>query len=232
MSLDREYIARDLLGGGAPIITGPYRPGSPAYDPEVKPPKVDLQAAGAMLSEAGWTPGPDALRRAPDGRPLEFTLIYGTGASDYERVAIYIADQCKRIGVTCNRTPADPAAFEAATRSREFDAILVGWGSDSPEPNPYQRFHSDSIKDQRDNYVQWSNPEADRVIMEGRREFDEAKRNALWRRLHRLIDQDQPYTYLFLRPSVFITGPRLGNFVAYQTWYESAEFYVVKPAGP
>jgi len=66
-------------------------------------------------------------------------------------------------------------------KKRDFDSITLGWGANSPESDPRQIFHSESIKNQGDNFAQWTHPDADRLIDAGRREMDTDKRMATWR---------------------------------------------------
>lgn len=228
-ALDREHIVRDFFGSVAPCPSGPFRPGSDAYDPGVSVPVYDLANAASLLSRAGWIPPAHDARPTRNGVPLVFTLIYPAGNADAERVAVYVADQCRLLRVACTPQALDGTPFQGALRTRDFDAAIIGWSPDSAEPNPYQRFHSDSIRDGKDNASQWSHPEADRLIDAARRELDDDKRNALWRQLHRLLREEEPMSLLYLRPTMYLVSPRIGNFVTYPTGYESSEFYVRRP---
>jgi ABC-type transport system substrate-binding protein len=49
------------------------------------------------------------------------------------------------------------------------------------------------------NFVGYRNPEADDLIIKIRREYDLAKQVGYTHRLHRIIYDDQPYTFLFVR---------------------------------
>ena len=47
------------------------------------------------------------------------------------------------------------------------------------------------------NFVSYKNPEVDRLWEEGRREYDVGRRKKIYWRVHELMAEDQPYTFLF-----------------------------------
>jgi peptide/nickel transport system substrate-binding protein len=48
------------------------------------------------------------------------------------------------------------------------------------------------------NFISYRNPEADRLWEEGRKEYDVEKRKQIYWRIHELIAEDQPYTFLYM----------------------------------
>ena len=80
MLSDRASIARNLYRGSARVISGPWAPDSPAYDPALPPLAFDPAAAKKLLSEAGWrdTNGNGTLDR--EGREFDFELLVSAGS--------------------------------------------------------------------------------------------------------------------------------------------------------
>jgi ABC-type transport system substrate-binding protein len=66
-------------------------------------------------------------------------------------------------------------------------------------PDLYQLFHSSQTDHFQLNFVGYRNPKADDLMIRIRQEYDEARQTAMARELHRLIAQDQPYTFLYVR---------------------------------
>ncbi|HEX2120384.1 MAG TPA: peptide-binding protein, partial [Thermoanaerobaculia bacterium] len=57
-------------------------------------------------------------------------------------------------------------------------------------------FHSSQMPPRGQNFVHYSNPEADRLMDLARRELDQSKRKDLYWRLHEVLSADQPYTWV------------------------------------
>jgi ABC-type transport system substrate-binding protein len=66
------------------------------------------------------------------------------------------------------------------------------------DPDLYQLWHSSQTGPNQLNFVGYESPEADRLIVAIRQEYDKKKQIGLTRELHRLIARDQPYTFLFV----------------------------------
>jgi peptide/nickel transport system substrate-binding protein len=88
--------------------------------------------------------------------------------------------------------------------------MALGW-SGTIEGDPFQIYHSSSIGDGGDNYVHYINEELDGLIEQARRELDQEKRTALWHKIHHILWEDQPYTYMHNRKSVRYIDKRVQN---------------------
>jgi peptide/nickel transport system substrate-binding protein len=93
---------------------------------------------------------------------------------------------------------------------RNFDAITLGW-TGNIEGDPKQIFHSDSIKGGGSNYIAFRNKELDRLIDTARRTLDKDKRFELWHKVHQIIHEQQPYTFLFFSKSPVFMDKRIRN---------------------
>ena len=54
----------------------------------------------------------------------------------------------------------------------------------------------------------------DRLLEEGRRVFDRAKRQRIYQEVHRRLYEDQPYTFLFVEQALPIVAARFRNVIA------------------
>jgi peptide/nickel transport system substrate-binding protein len=70
----------------------------------------------------------------------------------------------------------------------------MGWQLDA-EPDLYAALHSSQFPPKGQNFVYYSNPEADKLIEQGRTELDFNKRKATLQQLHAVLAEDQPYTW-------------------------------------
>ena len=92
---------------------------------------------------------------------------------------------------------------------KKFQVILLGWIL-PPDPDCYAIWHSDSVKAGL-NSVSYRNKEVDDLIEKGRSEFNQTKRENIYRKIHNIIANEAPYTFLFFRYSMPATNKRFKN---------------------
>jgi peptide/nickel transport system substrate-binding protein len=61
------------------------------------------------------------------------------------------------------------------------------------------------------NFSNFKNPEVDRLILAARAEFDPDKRHALLRQVHRILHEEQPYTFIMESRNKVLVNKRLVN---------------------
>jgi peptide/nickel transport system substrate-binding protein len=119
-------------------------------------------------------------------------------------------DNFARGGIIMEPERTDWPVLVQKLNQSNFEAVTLGWSS-VPESDPYQVFHSDNIKDQGDNRTSYSNPELDKVIELGRTTMDRDKRMQEWHKVHRILHEDQPYTFMFNRKALRLFNERVHN---------------------
>jgi peptide/nickel transport system substrate-binding protein len=198
----QEMLGKLLYGLYEPS-TGIFQKTSPWYPKEpLAPYHQDLGKAEALLDEAGWTDSDgDGVRdKTIDGRKqkFEFSILCN---SDPLRIQIctLLKENLDRIGVQCNVRPLEFTVLMDKTQKREFDAFMGGWGAGT-DPDT-----SDNIwgTGEARNFVGYSNPEVDALFKRGREEFDPEKRLEIYRKIHKIIYDEQPYTWLYSRSSFY-----------------------------
>ncbi|MGZ8851182.1 MAG: ABC transporter substrate-binding protein, partial [Thermoanaerobaculia bacterium] len=194
MCIDLQSIIANLFHGTARAVSGPFTPDQWAYNPDV--PVVPFDPAGArqLLESAGWqdTNGDGVLDR--NGKPLRFELLIYSGTTSGIPFAQLLQSELKKIGMQLDIAVVDWASLSHRVLSGQYQASFMGWDLD-PDPDPFSLFHSSQFPPRGQNLVYYSNPEADRLIEEGRRELDFARRVDIYHRLHAVIAEDQPYAW-------------------------------------
>lgn len=230
--IDREKIIRDISRGIGRVATGPDPSESPVSDPDITPWPYDLDTASRLLREAGWNPGPDGVLRNAAGERFEFELTFGQGNEGTLQMVNYVKDQCAMVGIVCTLRAIDWSILADILNQRNFDAITFAWSANAPESDPNQIWHSRSIEGTGDNFIQWANPEADRLIDLGRETINDEQRFEIWRQLHRVFHEEQPYTFLSEAPWLRIINRRVNNVQEYKTGIEYGEFFISAPGAP
>ncbi len=224
--LDREKMIRDIWRGIGEVAKGNMPLISAGSNKDIKPWPYEPQRALALLKEAGWEDrNGDGVLESREGVPFQFEYSYASGSEISEKIARFVVDACSAQGIRVTLRPADWSVYQEFMKTRDFDAITLGWGASAPESDPRQIFHSDSIKNQGDNFAQWANEDADRLIDEGRREMDAAKRAKIWQQLEAVLHEDQPYTFIRVPPWLRIVNIEIGNVHTYPKWFEHPEFF-------
>ncbi len=192
LAVDRKELVDILFFSHGRVCTGPFMPGSFAFDESVKPPKVDLEKARRLLKEAGYD----------ENNPLVFELATNSNNSIRLYAAQIIQYQLAKIGVKVKIKAMEWQAFlNTVVHPRRFDAVLLGW-SLGLTPDAYPLWHSDSAKPGGFNLVGYSNKEVDRLIVEAEATVDRKRLSEIYKKIFRLIVDDLPYLFLYIPNSI------------------------------
>lgn len=193
--IPREKIRQTVYHNQAEIVTGPFLPESDATDKTIKPIPYDPEMAKQLLAEAGFFDknGDGILEKG--GKPFSFDLLIPSGGADTLTIPTIIKESFDKVGIAMNIRQLEWATFLQYINEYKFDSCSLAWRLNSIE-DPYQLWHSSQSKD-GSNYPGFKNKEVDDLITQARVEFDNIKRNELLRKIHRIIDEEQPYTFLF-----------------------------------
>ncbi|MBW3566273.1 MAG: hypothetical protein KY459_16320 [Acidobacteria bacterium] len=233
MSLDRATIIENLYYGTARIITGPFTPDMWAYNQNVTAVRYDLDGAAQLLASAGLSDIDQDGVLEKNGEAVSIDLIVSSGSPISQQIGQILQDALSTIGLTLNVVPLDRATFFARVIEGDFDAAFLAWGID-PDPDVYSTFHSSQIPPTGQNFVYYSNPRADRLIEEGRNELDPAKREAIYRELHAVLSEDQPYTWVVQEAKKWavnrrIHGVRMARGIGPFLWYPGMRGWWISP---
>ncbi len=211
LAVDHAAIVDGVLYGlGAPA-TGPYPQASWAYNPDVAPATRDVAAAKRLLAEAGWaeTDGDGWLDRG--GEPFRFTLITNQGNEVRRQVAELVQRHLREVGVDVQIKIMEWSTFvHEFIDKRRFEAVLLGW-SLSRDPDLYNLFHSSKTKEGEYNFVGYANPRVDELLVAGRQTFDREARRRIYHEVHRILAEDQPYTFLYVADALPMVDRRFRN---------------------
>ncbi|MBI2468201.1 MAG: peptide ABC transporter substrate-binding protein [Candidatus Rokubacteria bacterium] len=198
MAINVDEVIRYALYGQGERITGPYPRQLDWYDSSVKPLPYDPEGAARLLAEAGWKRNAQGILEK-GGTPLAFTLITNSGNEERQAIMVIAQNAWRRLGVKVETLALEWAVFiNERVDKGDFDAVVLGWAM-GLDPDIYQIFHSSQTGHFQLNFVAYRNPRADELLVRIRREYNPARQVAMARELHRLIGEDQPYTFLYVR---------------------------------
>ena len=201
LAIDRQELVDILFFKHAKVCTGPFLPGSSAFNSTVKAPKVDIQKAKALLEKAGYD----------EKHPFEFEIVTSNASSIRPYAAQILQHQLKKAGVIVHLRVMEWQAFlNMVVFPHKFDTILLGWGL-SPTPDPYLFWHKDSDKKGGFNLVGYNNPKINAMIEESQSMIDREKLAKKWQKMFAIITADNPYLFLYIPNSITAANTKVKN---------------------
>jgi ABC-type transport system substrate-binding protein len=198
MAINTEQIIKYVLYAQGERITGPFPKQTDYYNQDIQPLPYDPEGALRLLAQAGWQRGTDGVLQKK-GRRLAFTLITNNGNPERKAILAIAQDAWKKIGVAVNTDLLEWSVFvEKRVNQLDFDALILGW-SMGFDPDLYQIWHSSQSGPFQLNFVGFKNDEADDLILKIRQEYDHRQQVTYCHRLHEIIAEAQPYTFLYVK---------------------------------
>ena len=226
LCLDREQMIRDIWEGIGVVAKGSVNPESPASDPKLKPWPFDPVKGKALLAEAGWKDrNGDGILENEKGEPFRIEFTRASGGEIYERISNFLKSSYSKVGIQIDTKVVDWSIMQEITKSRDYDALMMGWSASAPESDPRQIFHSESIKEGGDNFVQWRSAEADQLIDKIRLTLEYDARMQIWHEFEATLHDEQPYTFIRVAPWLRFVKKTIGNVHPYKTALEPWEFF-------
>jgi len=208
---DREGVIEEIMLGYAEVAISPFSPRSKQHNKQLSARTFDLEKGKALLKQAGYEDRDgDGVLEDSEGNPFEFELVFSQNNEDTKRVILYLKDLYARAGIRLIPKPSEWAVMIDLLTRRDFDAITLGWTS-GVETDIYQMLHSDQRADNGDNFVNFSSPELDELIVQARSTVDEDRRMPLWQQAESIIHEEQPYTFLMRGKSLLFVDKRIHN---------------------
>ena len=197
-AVNRQEMLDSFFQGQGTIISGPFAPGSWAYNLDVQPLTFDPQKAIELLNEAGFVKGDDGIM-VKDGQKLSLKLKVPIAKESeaVKRVVLAFKNYLNKIGVDIEGEFKEWLSWkEDVFLNHDFDIIFASWVFDD-SADISSLFHSAEIGPWKNNFGAYSNPEIDSLIVESKLTLDHEKRRTINRKLHAIIADESPYTFLW-----------------------------------
>jgi len=206
-----EILAQIFLGKYASKTSGYDPPSSPDYNHDVPPTPNDPALAAQLLTEAGWKNDHGDNFLYKDGQRLTFNLLYRSGSDDLEKEVELIQESLKKAGIDVQLSRTEFVQMYARVEDWKFDAMMGAWALDI-NGDPAQIWGgTDADVKKSSNFIGFKNAEADKLIAEGKLEYDDAKRAAIYRQLQKVIHDQYPVCFLFNPHTILVVSNRFEN---------------------
>ncbi|MDD5399607.1 MAG: peptide-binding protein [Sulfurimonas sp.] len=201
LAINREELVKILFFNHAKVCTGPFLPGTKAFNEDVKVPLQNIKKAKELLKEAGYD----------ENNPFTFEIATSNSSEIRPYAAQILQHQLKEAGIIVTLRVMEWQAFlNMVVFPRKFDSVLLGWGL-SPTPDPYMFWHSQSDKKGGFNLVGYYNPKIDKMIEESQSMIDNEKLSKSWREMFQVITDENPYLFLYIPNSITTVSKEIKN---------------------
>ena len=201
LAINRQELVDILFFGHAQVCTGPFLPGSFAFNKDIAIPTVDILKAKALLLEAGYD----------EKNPLSFEVITNTNNDLRINAAEILQYQLAKVGVHMKIRVMEWQAFlNTVIHPRNFEAVILGW-SLALMPDAYPIWHSNSNTKGAFNFVGYSNKEVDVLIEKASTTIDLKELELLYQEIFAKITQDIPYLFLYIPNSITVVNSHIQN---------------------
>jgi len=201
-----------VMNNLAAACYGPWPVESPYFNPQVKRFRFNLERAAELLDAAGIVVGEDGVRYGviPDKesgvrRPFEFTVLTPTANPRAMATLQIVKGDLGRIGVGMEIEELPWADLQARLRSREFDAAIGGL----QPPTEIDLMRACFVTGGKQNLGDFTHAEVDKLFEDAGRELEPDTRREMYRRLHEIIFDEQPWAFLYHKPSLWAVSRRL-----------------------
>jgi peptide/nickel transport system substrate-binding protein len=231
---NRSQMVKTVLFDLGEVVEGPIYFFRPEYDKSLPSYPYDPKKALELLKAAGWsdTDGDGILDKIIDGQKVafRFEIKVNSGNPTRKSVALVLQDELRKHGIAAAVRELDWTIFLADVKTRKFDAILLGWAMSVNEPDAYQVWHSSQAANKGSNHISYKNARVDQILEQYRREFDPQKRIQLYREFQQILNDEQPYTFLFVGKSVAAVHRRMHGVQVLPGGLRTIEWWV-PPSG-
>ena len=201
LALDRESIASQVSPAGATLLSATLLPRHWALeDAGIDLPAYDPAAAGALLSEAGWTDDDGDGVRSKWGNSLALDVITNGENPLRTSTASLVAQSYRLVGVESELQVVEWGIFLDLLFRHDYDIAVISW----PFPlDPDQRIFwlsSEAEAGSGFNFGQWKNERVDELLESAAAvpRCDVGKRAELYGQFARLMIEDHPVEPLFV----------------------------------
>jgi len=216
MAINRKGILDQMFYGKGILVNGVLPPGLYGYNENIKEIPYDIEAAKALLVEAGY----------PDGFDME--LSQTSDSPNTLKINEIVQANLADIGVNVTITQLDESAFFGTRKTGKLPSYYSDWSADFNDPDNfiYSFFAEKNAAGRSFNYA---NKEVQAKIEEARVMTDPEARIALYQEIENtIVHEDAAWIPLFELEHLFVVQPYVKNYkVAWNGWSDQS-FYDVK----
>ena len=202
-SINVDAILSTIMRGNAEAASQLVSPAMSGYSAAIGTrPAFDVDAAKALLAEAGYADGFSFGLKCPNDRYL-----------NDEAVCQAVVAMLAQIGVTAELDAMPVRNYWPELREDNYDMYLLGWSPGTFDAEHPVRFLVTTPNEEKKlgswNFGGFSNARVDELLPVIQSELDQRKRQAMLDEVAQIIQDEQVYVPLYVQPLVWGTGSNI-----------------------
>jgi peptide/nickel transport system substrate-binding protein len=199
-AIDREALARSIMGGLAAPLATTFHTNQFARNPDLKPKAYDPERAKRLLAEAGY----------PNGFRIQMVASQGRWPKDRE-MGQAIANQLGTVGIQVDLDVLEYTSFTQQVHSKRLPMALWGWSDTEWDPNAMLI----NLYTCQDSGSVWSMncvPELNRLVKAQFTEMDPQARREELRQIQDILYEDEVYVPVVQQGQVRGVSPKMADW--------------------
>jgi len=136
---------------------------------------------------------------------VKITIVYNQGNDVRKTAALLLADNLKQLGIKDENIEVlelDWPTLLKGLRNGEYNVFFLGWAPDYGDPDDYiyPLFYSKAAN----NWVHYKNEKVDKLILDARKEMDDAKRAEMYKEAMMIMYEDAPWVPLYQPKEILV----------------------------
>lgn len=228
LSVDADYFLNKVAKEYGRRLTCPGIPEKKiGYNEKIPLIQPDVEKAIQIIEKLGYNQTDDeGFKYNNDKKYIELELSIIEGNHEYRKIAHYLAEAFKQIGVKLNIAERTINEHTQKLSKKEFDLYLGKVTEGIGIVNPYTSWHTKSSA----NYTSFGNANSDALIEQILKEKDSNRKKILYDNLQEMIMGECPIILLWSPQSKIVVNSRFQNVntfpvTAYFPGFNPAAFY-------
>jgi peptide/nickel transport system substrate-binding protein len=205
-AIDRQALVKAILFGNGQPANSFMPPQVPYYDPNSPGIQLDMDKAKAEM----------AASTVPHGFTTTFEAI--GGQLDSETIGQVVQQAVQPLGIKVNIIKKDANAWNADWAAAKYPGMANSyWTMDIADPDELVSFSVDPSQGAHSFQTYYDNPAVAKAAQDAAREFDDAKRQALYSQIQKQAANDAFMGFLYYSPFRYAYSTKLQGFQVYPT---------------
>lgn len=198
-AVDRQAIADTVYFGLAKPAKSIIPSTTLFYDANASPISFNLDTAKELLSKSS----------VPNG--FDLTVTVPTGDSTRLAIAQIWGDALKKIGVNLTIEQVEATTAQEQYNTEKYTVRISAWTNDTPDPDEMMGAGLD-YQVQNALHTGYRSDEVRNLVLQARKELDEATRAQLYSQIQTKVSQECPFIYTVEVPRLYASGAKVQGF--------------------